>query len=47
MKPKIKRKLWDIWRDNFNGIAWAVQFPKGILHFQTKKIAESAVKAFK
>ena len=32
-----KHKLWEIWKDN---ITWAVQCPKGIMHFRTKKEAK-------
>ena len=35
-----KHKLWTIWKDNISGITWAVQCPKGIMHFRTKKEAK-------
>lgn len=34
---RYKRDIGEIWKDKNN---WCVQFPKGIMGFKTKKIAE-------
>ena len=41
---KIVHAVGDIWKV---GSRWMVKFPKGVIHFTTKKAAEECVRVFK
>jgi len=44
-----KRKVGLVWKDEqaIAGEEWVVQFPKGLMRFNTKRLAENAAKTLK
>jgi len=39
---KVKRNIGDIWENEFYPpLKWSVQFPNGVMGFETKKTAEA------